>query len=438
MPTPIEMDADVERFFAWLHTIPEHGLGQRLEAAKAHFAATCLPNPTTMIWPDPMELLPPGDRSAGCVLQAYALIRDRRFFNAHLGSRLIPFFKSIGLALPELDDVEGARLRASEFLNPRNEHPESSLLELAVAARYLREGYQLRFIPESSQRTPDIELLWGELDGIQIECKRLRPSEYERDEARRVRGLFATASQLALERGAFVHLDVMFKAPLSTVPETYLLDHMGAALDASPVSKIWDDAFSRGQVVTGDIEALRDDTAETYLLVGPKLFRLFTGTVVPSQRVILGVKGRGHELDARYLDAFEAVALCSWDTESEESKEARARNIRTKLADIDRQLSNSRLAAAHIVVDAERDAATADARRSKIREAVTTFRFYSPIISLTTHYLLTHTAEGNSWTIDETADPANRLPVALLDDPRLLPLGEELGIEPAWRYAGPE
>jgi len=437
MEIPIEQDADIERTLAWLHDVGGPNLADRLEEAKAHFAAACLPDPVTMLWPDPSALMPPNDLPAGVVLQAHALVRDRRYYDARLASRILPFFKSVGLQLPDLDRVQGARSRVSELLNPRNAHPESSLLELAVAARYLHEGYNVRFITETAQRTPDLELYTPDGVTAQIECKRLRPSEYEQNETKKVRSMFALASQLALSQQAFVSVDIVFKAVLQNVPEDYIRDHMAAALRQAPEPWVWDDQISKGSISPGNIEALREDTVDSSLLVGPKLFRLFAGHVVHSQRIIFGARGAHHELDPRYIDSFESIALCSWDTMSEESIAARARNLRAKLAEIDQQLHACELGAAHIVVDAERGADAADARRAKIQEQVTAFKFTSRIVSLTTHYLLTHTAEGTSWTIDETADIAGRSPDSLLEDPRLLPRGEELGTEPAWRYAAP-
>lgn len=389
-----------------------------------------------MLWPDPMDLLPLGDLPAGMLLQGHALIRDRRFFDARLGSRTIPFLKLIGSALPHLHRVEGAEDRAREFLNPRNDHPEGSLLELTTAARYLLEGYRLRFIPESDRRTPDIELL-ADRGSAQIECKRLRAGQYELSETTKVRGMFARACDLVAARNCFVHLDVTFLAPLDSVPRSYLLEHVERALDENPIDYTWEDPFARGRILQGDHQALCEDTIDSSLLVGPKLFRLFTQTFVPSQRVLMGVRGTPHELDPRYLDNFEAVALCSWATESPESVAARARHVRSKLAEIDRQLQGCALGAAHIVADAERDANAADLRRERIQEQITGFRFDSNIGAITTHYLLTHTAETKAWTIDETADNASRMPKPLLDDPRLFMKGEELGDEPAWRYPAP-
>ena len=419
-----------------MHHVAGPDLVERIEAAKEHFSNACLPPAGSMLWPDPMDLLPLGDLPAGILLQAHALIRDRRFFDARLASRTIPFLKLIGSALPHLQRVEGAEDRVREFLNPRNGHPEGSLLELSTAARYLLEGFRLRFIPESDRSTPDIELL-SDHGSAQVECKRLRPGQYELTETTKVRGMFALACDLVAARNSFVHLDVTFLAALDTVSDGYLMEHMKRALGGNPVDYAWQDKLARGRIVHGDHQALQDDTADSSLLVGPKLFRLFTQTVVPSQRVLMGVRGTPHELDPRYLDNFDGVAVCSWDTESPESVATRARHVRSKLAEIDRQLQSCVLGAAHIVVDAERDANAADLRRERIQEQIAGFRFDSNIGAITTHYLLTHTAETKSWTIDETADYASRMPEPLLDDPRLFMKGEELGNEPAWRYPAP-
>ena len=436
MQIGLEHDPDVKRTLAWMHHVAGPDLAHRIEAAKSHFSSSCLPPAGSMLWPDPMDILPPGDLPAGILLQAHALTLDRRFFDARIASQTIPFLKIIGSALPHLHQVEGAENRAREFLNPRNNHPEGSLLELTIAARYVLEGYHLRFIPESDRRTPDIELLSNH-GSIQVECKRLRPGQYEISEAVKVRGMFAPACDLIEARSSFVYLDVTFLAPLETISDSYLLERVERALNDSPIDYAWEDSSARGRVALGNSEALREDTADSSLLVGPKLFRLFTQTVVPSQRVLLGARGVPHEFDPRYLDNFKAVAVCSWDTESPDSIAARARHVRSKLAEIDQQLQGSALGAAHIVADAERDANAADLRRNRIREQITSFRFDSNIGAITTHYLLTRISETKAWTIDETADYASRMPVPLLDDPRLFMEGEELGNEPAWRYPAP-
>lgn len=436
MQTALEHDPEVERTLEWMRHVAGSSLVGRIEAAKEHFLTACLPPAGSMLWPDPMALLPLADVPAGMLLQAHALIRDRRFFDARLASRTIPFLKLIGSALPRLDGVEGAADRAREFLNPRNDHPEGVLLELATAARYLLEGYRLRFMPQSDRRTPDIELLVRG-GSAQVECKRLRPGQYELLESKKVREMFAPACALVAARSAFVHLDVTFLVPLDSVPGSYFTEHMERALEQGQMEYAWEDGFARGRIMEGNHQAIREDTTDSSLLVGPKLFRLFTQMAVPSQRVLMGARGAPHDVDPRYLDNFEAIAICSWDTESPESVEARARHVRSKLAEIDRQIQGCAFGAAHIVADAERDANTADLRRKRIQEEIRRFRFDSNLGAITTHYLLTHTAESKAWTIDETADYASRVPSSLLADPRLFMRGEELGNEPAWRYPAP-
>lgn len=436
MTIGIEHDAEVERALAWLYEIAGRELLERLNGAKERFKHKCTPPAGSILWPDPVELLPPSDPVSGIILQAHALIHDRRYFDARLGSRYIPFFKLIGSQLPALRNIDGAVNRAKKLVEKKNDHPEGTLLELAVAARYIQEGYDLRFIAESDKKSPDLELLLNDLT-IQIECKRLRASRYEQDEIVKVRSMFGLVSALVAEKLTGVYVDVTFLEPLQSVPDDYLRLRVERALDASPIHHAWSDDFGRGTVTHGDMKALHSDTADSCILVGPKLFRLFTRQVVPSQRVLMGVGGDGHEEDPRYVDNITAVALLSWDVESPASTLARARHVRSKLAEIDAQLESCDLGAAHIVLDAERDSRASDLRRDRNQDEVKSFRFNSKLIHLYSHYLLPHTAESTSWTIDETADPASRVSESLLVDPRLFVEGIELGDAPAWHQPPP-
>ncbi|MBH1694051.1 hypothetical protein [Stenotrophomonas maltophilia] len=437
MEIPIELDKEVGRALLWMHHIAGPSLADRLEVAKTHFLKSSIPANGSILWPSPMGLLPPEDMTAGFLLQATALVQDRRFFDARLAPRVIPFLKLVGKALKKLHFTEGAEQRVKEFLNPKNKHPEGSLLELAVASRYLLEGYRVRFIPESRHKTPDLELIFDE-GSIQIECKRLQPGAYEKRESDRMHRLFRPACDKVDAASSFKHLDVTFKSEISAVPDTYLAEHMQAALDDFNDSYEWEDQLAKGTIRQGNLAAVVADTAIGAILVGPKLFRLFTNSVVPSQRVLFGARGESHELDPRYLDNFDAIALCSWDTVNEESMTSRSRHFGSKLAEIDAQLAGCSLGAAHVVVDAERDSATADLRRRRIREKVCSFDFKSKLVILTTHYLLSHTAEGASWTIDETAEPAARTTESLLEDPRLFLDAQILGDAPAWHQPPPK
>ena len=102
METGIEHDQEIEKAFAWLGQEAGAELLARLGTAKQHFSTTMLPDTGSMLWPGPMSLLPHDDLPAGILLQAFALLRDRRYFDSRLAARTLPFFKLIGSALPEL------------------------------------------------------------------------------------------------------------------------------------------------------------------------------------------------------------------------------------------------------------------------------------------------------------------------------------------------
>lgn len=437
MPKGVEDDQEVAIAFAWIHSVVGPDLLSRIGAAMQHFSASQLPPPGSIMWPEPNQLIPPNDRAAGMLLQAFALLRDGRFFDARLAPRVISFLKLIGSALPELSAVEGADDRVKAFIDSKNDHPEGTLLELAVAARYLLEGYQVRFIPESSQKTPDMELVFDN-GTIQVECKRLRAGLYELKETAKVRTMFSLACDFLSNNGQSAFIEVTFKVEIDNVQVDHLRNLAKSFVDSASNELSWNNDISRGRIIIGDIQSLHDDTQDSYLLMGPKMVRLFAGKPVPVHRTIIGVDADPVNIDPRYLENFRTVVVCSWENECEASISARARHVRSKLAEIDAQMANCDLGAAHIVVDAERDSAAADLRRQRIRHHVESFNFKSPIVALTTHYLLTHTAELRSWTIDETADPATRMSEKLLEDPRLFIDGSELGEAPAWHQPLPE
>jgi hypothetical protein len=54
------------------------------------------------------------------------------------------------------------------------------------------------------------------------------------------------------------------------------------------------------------------------------------------------------------------------------------------------------------------------------------FRANSNLADVYLHYYLPRVSEKHSWTIDETADSSSRLDAPLLDDPRLLFLGDSV------------
>ena len=285
-----------------------------------------------------------------------------------------------------------------------------SLYELAAAIRYAREDFDVEFAPESSTRTADFRV--GPPDGtkdLYVECKRLRASDYELREHASMRALSAPLAMLIREKRLSIFIDVTFTAELVKLPHSYLAARVASAVGSAlylPKGYPWRDEYSEGIVREAGIDAVHVDTREDGpLIVGPKMWRLLTGELLPSGPYQIMLRGQSDERDARYVDQVDYASALSWHCLAPRSIDARARHIFSLLADIDRQLATAPMGIAHVGMYAERDTISADRRRQRNLEAVGRFRAQSKLIDIYLHYYLPRVSERQSWTIDETAIP---------------------------------
>jgi hypothetical protein len=425
----IEDDANIRAALEWFQQVAEDhsDLLQRMRVAQEYLRSRF--GSMGLIWPQPEDLVVESDVIASYLAQAHSLLHDNRSYDATLGSRAIPWIKSVGVGVQALRQMPGVIDRVRRLLDARQQHPEGGLYELVAAARYAHEGFDVEFIPESSIRTADIRV--GpprETKALHIECKRLRSSNYESREAARVRTLFSRLATLAEERRLSVWVDVTFTQELETVPEGYLADRalnsIGSPL-VLPDGYPWHDEFAEGIVRRLSLDAVADDTRKNGpVLVGPKLWRLLTGRTLQPGTYHLALRARAAPEDARYVDRLQMTTALSWQCLAPESIDARARHVFSLLADVDQQVIGAPMAMAHIGMYAERDTAAADRRRERNHAAVRRFEAKSKLLQINLHYYLPRIAEASSWTIDESVDWFGQFESPFLDDPKLLYLGK--------------
>jgi hypothetical protein len=440
-PTAIADDEDLTAALDWFREIDggRSSLGERIRQAQVFFRSHAVRMDAR--WPDPSELLLKSDLIASYLAQADGFLHQPASYDLTLAAHIVPFLKHIGAGLQLLRRMPGAVDRVRRLLNPKQQHPDGVLFELSVAVRYAREGFDVEFVPESSTRSADFRA--GPADStkdLHVECKRLRASEYELREQASVRALFDPLAALIRESRLSVFVDVTFTAELVSIPPSYLADRVPAAIGSSlylPGGYPWRDEYSEGIVREARIDSVQADTrAHGPLIVGPKMWRLLTGEVLPSGPYHLILRGQSDERDARYVDQVDYASVLSWHCLAPRSIDARARHISSLLADIDRQLATAPMGIAHIGMYAERDTLSADRRSQRNREAVGRFHARSKLIDVYLHYYLPRVSEAHSWTIDETAEGGSRLDEPLLDDPRIFMLAE-LQPKAAWYLPPP-
>lgn len=414
MGTPVEDDADVRRALAWLldSTDDRNELLRRVGAARRQYLDNAsFENPN---FHDIDFLLPPRDPMAGYLAQGFSLLTDRTSYDLRLAPRVIPFLKVIGRGTHFLSAMSHARERAREMLTLGHpQHPDSGFFEFATAIFYARNcpDLEVDFILPHKEKsspkrkpTPDIRIRLPDGE-VEIECKRQRPSQWEKDESARARKIFEPFASLVAEKKLNVHVDVNFLQDLRCIPLDYLAKRVAEIVSSRSLSAYpWRDELCEGSVRPAETHAVHLDTRDSDLLVGPKMARLLTGSVVSEGSYFLAVGGKQSRHDPRYIHTLDYGSVLTWACSADESVGARARSVRKALAEVDIQLAEAEFGIAHIGMDTERDTKTADLRRTRNREVFTDFRRNSRLADIKLHYFLPRVSELHSWMVDETVE----------------------------------
>ena len=241
-------------------------------------------------------------------------------------------------------------------------------------------------------------------------------------------------SELVQEKRLSVHIDATYTRELAEIPENYLLDRVHAFLRCPiiiPQGFPWKDDFGQGTIRAANLGAVLRDTADSSLYFGTKMARLLTGSDVSQNAYNLIGSGKPDERDVRYLDRIFYCSVVTWACAAEESINARARYIRSKLSEADQQLVSSTRGIVHIGMDADRDGPTANLRRSRNIDVVKGFKAESNLRDIYLHYFLPRITETSAWTIYETTDCFGIHPVSLLSNGWIFDQAELADNDPA-------
>ena len=440
-------ELNVAAALRWLFEVCESqsDLTARIERARAFYLAAT--DFSAGRWSSKQPFDGFDDRMAVLLVQAIATLHDRRTYDVELASETLPFLVLIGAYVEVLRNIPGASERAKRMLSPTERHPDSGIFELVTALRYAREpGLRVKFNVEGSERSADFRISLDEGEhpqDIHVECKRLRPSVYEATENRRALTILNQVNDFVHTQKLSLVVDVTFTAELANIPDDYLLHHLESVVESraiGPKPYTWRDEFGEGIVRTSDLASVHHDTRDSSLLVGSKLARLLAGGDRPEEQFHLMCGGIPRTEDTRFIDEIDYGSAIFWRCLAQPSIESRARHIRSKLADIDRQVANAPFSIAHIGMDVERDARTADLRRQRNMDTAKQFRPDSNLIEVDLHYFMPRVSEVKSWMIDETVEPYSRMVGPFLSGTSRLLGGTADGLvehEPAWRQRIP-
>lgn len=353
------------------------------------------------------------DIVAAYLAQGKSLLDDRRSYDFALVSHVAPWLKQLGANLPALNQVVGAPERALRMLRQSQVLPDTALFELVMASNYAADGFDVTFIEEGPGKTPDLRIsIDGSDSELFVELKRLQRGDYEIEEQRRHMEIFRQLEPLLHEQGLSIDVDVTYERELADVPVDYLLQKVKHALESPiilPDGYPWRDEFGSGLIRDANLMAVHRDTRESYLYFGTKLARLLSGRVVSENNYHLTAEASSSPSDPRYIDNMTFGSVVTWQCIAQKAIERKAKYVRSKLSEADKQIGDHGLGIVHIAMDAELHSKASDLRQQRNQDTLSMFRMDSQAVIVYLHYLVPRVSEDHSWLIDETVDVFSRL-----------------------------
>ena len=374
----------------------------------------------------------PDDDPMGWYLYLALAALNRPFkYEPREGCRIIPILKHFGMHLTRLKAIKGVDQRIKRLLAPDTKQPDPVLFELLVALHWKINGFEnVEFLAETADsKTPDLMASNG-ADEWFIECKRLdRYSQYTQKERAKWRSMWTLLSDHLALVGQSTLLDIEFHVELHTLPDDYLATQLPGKLRLvqPPAHIISDD--------TMDVTALPIPYAATnrhldsYRVRCPsdQFDELLAGQRDPNRGFSAVVAGHFREFDsATFLDQLSYAAAARWHCDAPAAVLAKARHVRSRLAQAIDQLPTGGKGAVHIGLETADGAMVEEARFIRNQLNVSTidprgknlrwiychlFQFYSPPRDL--------------WVLDETVShfgsdpiqPLRSLGIFPCDDP---------------------
>ncbi|EJM15193.1 hypothetical protein PMI22_04309 [Pseudomonas sp. GM21] len=173
--------------------------------------------------------------------------------SAYSSRRIYPYAMAIGAVARELRSVSYVNDVLDKML-ANNNQPEKQIFELLTASFYIKNGYEVSFIPENSiswpdgktKKSPDMLVKTGDVE-FYVECKRAdKQTKYSQAEEQAWAGIWTQLSHHMLKVAPWCTVDITFHVPVAgvaaeevtnTVDQAFM-DRLGRATGDSLTVKI--------------------------------------------------------------------------------------------------------------------------------------------------------------------------------------------------------
>ncbi|HBT3148832.1 TPA: hypothetical protein MBF30_004030 [Klebsiella aerogenes] len=161
--------------------------------------------------------------------------------SAYSSRRIYPYAMAIGAVADQLSKVPYVNDVLDKML-ANNNKPETQLFELLTASFYLKNGYEVAFIPEKSiswpdgktQKSPDLLVKLGDLE-FYVECKRSdKQTRYSKTEEKAWANIWDKLSHHMLEVAPWSIIALVFHEQIANVTTEDIFEAINLAIRSQP------------------------------------------------------------------------------------------------------------------------------------------------------------------------------------------------------------
>lgn len=421
-------DPDLRRAVDWLKTFMAEGEWEKRRLA----TATC--------FYDALEGRPETsdgrffrsrDTFAWYLFQAEAYLDHFYNFDPTFGSRIIPLMIALGKNIVGLKAIPNVVSRVNRMVTNDQAQPNGVIFELLVAAAYLREGFEVSFLPEKKgqHKTHDMDVRRNGVEWA-VECKRMEVGEYGNRERNRIRKLWGPLAEEIRAAGSHsIFAEVNFCVEISDVPYDYLRDHLINFANSGLAPYEWSDALASGQVRKLDLTPLKRQLVNDVVLsAGSQILTLLSGRYNKHSNYIYSLDASAWPRNPRYIEDCRQAILLHWRSTSDAAINAKARDITKRMSEANDQIPLGKPSIVHIGWEAVEGDDIEMARFEKIMASTEKFDPGSKALEYVyCHYLVPESPPFQDWVFEETVQhcPIRPTQPRPLNHAFLVPYGDE-------------
>lgn len=336
--------------------------------------------------------------------------------------RIYPYIMAIGGFADVLRDVPNIKSVVKKMLD-NNNSPETQLFEILTAAHYIKNGYEVEFVPENSnlrsdgsRKSPDLKIKMDK-EYFFVECKRAdKQTKYSSNEEMHWKLLWTSLSELMLSVTPWTRVDITFKTPIVNTSSEDLKGSYLCCVENGLKNFESEDLIIRIENVDSarvknhyQINSVRPNTPQQELLIFGDMNSNEARDIATLARSLIWA---GDESDI--LNIFvEEVANCAaaqWRCQHEESLDRRSRHFKSLIADAISQIPPDHPGVVHILYETTEGIDVEKQRREKHLKELQNFdASNSKVIAVLIHGVNYYPSEENyEWA--ETLQDFCRVP----------------------------